>query len=197
MLMKYTTVVTPSSKIILLDRGVGSGGGQVALPQFFRGGQIMCGPQLFKAIQVFQFKLRSHMYKCLRAWTVHMTDKIWFLRRGGSEVADRSIDCSYWPVASPIFTLNLPYKFAQPFALSKQTFSKSKIRLRTFRLSFLRLYNDDNWPLGFLPLDQAVRHTHTEIGTSSPLPHFYCRSNACDIRDSTFRLDFTHRQTKI
>ena len=46
-----------------------------------------------------------------KVWIVYMTDKIWFLRRGGSEATHRSIDCSYWLVVGPIFTLNMRHKF--------------------------------------------------------------------------------------
>ena len=78
------------------------------------------------------------MYMYWKVWTEHMTDKIWFLRKKGSEATDRSVNCSYWPVGSPVFILNLRDEFAQSIAnerASKRTFSKSQIRHRTtFRL---------------------------------------------------------------
>ena len=115
------------------------------------------------------------MYMHWKIWTVHMTNEIWFLKRECSEATDRFIDCSYWIVVNPIFTLNLRHKFAQWIALSKRTFSKSQ----NFRLSFWHQYNDGNWSLGFLPLDHAVKHTHTEIGTSPGPPDFYRHFDAC------------------
>ena len=162
------------------NRGLGSGGSGALAPTLFGGGdQSMCGPPLFKATQVFQFKLRSHMFMYWKVWTMYMSDKIWFLKKEGSEAAYRSTDCSYWTIVSPVFTVNLRHKFAWSIALSKCTCSKSQIRHQTtFRLSFWHLYNDGNWPLGFLPLHYAARHTHTEIGTSPP-HYFYCRSDAC------------------
>ena len=142
-------------------------------PPFWWERHSMCAPPLFMAIQEFQFKLRSHMYMYRKVWTVYMSDKIWFLRKERSEAAGRSIDCSYRPVVSPIFTLNRRHKFARSIALSKHTFSKPQVRLPAiFRLSFWHLYNDGNWPLVFLPSDHAVTHTHTEIGTSPEQPTF-------------------------
>ena len=88
--------------------------------------------------------------------------------------------------------MNLRHKFARSVALSKQTFRKSLIRYRTtFRLLFRRLYNDGNWPFGFLPLDHAVRHTHTEIGTSSSPPVLLSFRHLC--ASSTYMLP--RRQT--
>ena len=87
-----------------------------------------------------------------------MTAKISFLREG-SKAADRSIDYSYRPVVSPIFTLNLRHKFTRSIALRKRTFSKSQIRLRTtFTLSFWHLYNDG--PPAFIALPTPVCGYH-------------------------------------
>ena len=124
-------------------------------------------PPLFKATQMFQFKLRSHMYMYWKVWTVYMTDKIWFLRREDSEAADRSIDCSYRPVVSSIFTLNLRHKFARSIALSKRTFIKSHIWLRTtdsgYRFWTWIMTATGHW--AFYPWT-TLSHTPIEIGTS-------------------------------
>ena len=126
------------------------------------------GPPLFKAVQVSQFKLRSHMYMYWKVWTVYITDIIWLLSREDGEAADWFIDCFYRLAISPIFTLDLRHKFARSIALSKWTFRKSQIRPNFEQHSGYRFgtcSNDYNWSLEFLPLDRAIRHTYTEIGT--------------------------------
>ena len=109
-----------------------------------------------------------------------MTDKIWLLKREGSEAADCSTDCSYRPIASPIFTLNLRHKFARWIALSKRTFCKSQIRLpATFRLSFWHLFKWRQLAIGVFTLGQYCQ-THPYRGWNlTGLPfHFYCLSDA-------------------
>ena len=138
----------------------------------------MCGSPLFKATQVSQFKLRSHMYMYWKFWSVYLSHKIWFRRREGSEAADRSLDCSYWPVVSSIFSLDLRHKLARSIVLSKRTFSKSRIRLwTTFRLSFWHLYNDVNWPLGFLPFDLRRTDTSESVYMENSQPYWHINDN--------------------
>ena len=176
MFCNYKTAPNKRKRPVLV-RGIRSRGQEGLGPPFLVGEQSMCSPPNF-LWQVFQFKLRSHMSMYWKVSTVYMTDKIWFLRREGNKASDSSIDCSYRPAVSCIFTLNHCHKFTWSYALSEWTFSEWQVWLWiTFCSLFWHLYNDSNWPLGFLPLNHAARHTHTEIGTT-PGPPFFCHSDA-------------------